>query len=388
MSQQFGATPEERESLLSAARRIAPQIRDAADEIDAARQLPDHIVDLLKSIGAFRLIQPRWLGGHDADPVTQILFIAELARADASTGWCVMIGCDGGFVTRDLDPDQAREMYSDIEVATCGAAFPPGTAKRVEGGYLATGRWPYASGVTHSNWVQFGCRIINANAAEDGTAGFVRFVVPQDQVTIHDTWRTTGMRGTGSHDIEVQDLFVPDERSLPPRTSQRSAFSDPLRHPAWLLPKHLGVALGLVQAAHDEVLEIARDRVAVRGVLSDDALTQSTLGETAARIAACRAYALSASDAAWQEVCSTGEISDFNRAQLRLAITFVHRESVKIVEQLYSIAGSSSLYTERSTLDRRLRDMHAMNQHVVLGASNYAAAGRLLLGQEPDAPFW
>ena len=165
-------------------------------------------------------------------------------------------------------------------------------------------------------------------------------------------------------------------------------MGDPLSHPAWLLPKHMGVPLGLVQAAHAEVIEIARQRVAVRGALRDDALTQSTLGETAARIAACRAYALSAADDAWREVCETGELSDHNRAQLRLAITFVHRESVKIVEQLYSVAGSAALYTERSSLDRRLRDMHAMNQHVVLGASNYATAGQVLLGDEPQAPFW
>ena len=222
MSQTFGATPEEREALIAAARGVAPRIRDAADEIEAARQLPDHIVDLLKSIGAFRLIQPRWLGGHDADPVTQILFIAELAKADASAAWCIMIGCDGGFVTRDLEPALAREMYADVDVATCGAAFPPWTAKRVEGGYLASGRWPYASGVTHSSWVQFGCRVVANDSAEAENAGFVRFVVPQHEVTIHDTWRTTGMCGTGSHDIEVQDLFVPDERSLPPRPSRRS----------------------------------------------------------------------------------------------------------------------------------------------------------------------
>ena len=110
----------------------------------------------------------------------------------------------------------------------------------------------------------------------------------------------------------------------------------------------------------------------------DDPLTQSTIGETTARIAACRAYALSAADTAWQEVCETGEMSDQNRANLRLAITFVHQECVQVVEQLYAIAGSAALYTKRSRLDRHLRDMHAMNQHVVLGASNYAAAGRVL----------
>ncbi|MYE06220.1 MAG: hypothetical protein F4Y04_03190 [Chloroflexi bacterium] len=387
MSTSFGATLEEREALLEAARSIAPQIREASDEIEAARQLPGHVVDLLRSIGAFRLLQPRWLGGHDADPVTQILFIAELARADASTAWCVMIGCDGGLLSRELEPDVAREMYADVDVATCGAGFPPGTARRVEGGYLATGRWPYMSGITHAEWVQMNCRLSGGDAPSTGPP-FIRLVAHRDEVNILDTWKTGGMCGTASHDVEVSDLFIPDERSVAPRPPNPSVAGDPLRHPAWLLPKHLGVALGLVEAAHDEVMELARKRVAFRGALRDDPLTQATLGETAAQIAACRAYALSASDTAWREVCATGEMSDPNRVNLRLAITHVHQECQDVVERLYAVSGSTALYSDRSTLDRRLRDIHAMNQHVVLGASNYAAAARVLLGDEPRAPFW
>ena len=387
MTQTFGATPDERAALLQAAREIAPQIRAAGDEIEAARQLPDSVVALLRGIGAFRLLQPRWLGGHDADPVTQILFIAELAKADASVGWAVMIGCDSGLLSRDLEPEVARKMFVDRDTAACGAAFPPGTARRVEGGYLASGRWPYLSGVTHAEWVQFSCRLRDESDA-DGKPRFIRLVAHRDEVTIVDTWRTGGMRGTGSHDVEVSDLFIPDERSIAPRTSTRSVPGEPLRHPVWLLPKHLGVPIGLAEAALEEMLELARGRVAVRGALSDDPLTQATLGETAARVAACKAHALSAADAAWLEICETGDISDHNRAHLRLAITHVHKECLQAVSDLYAIAGSSALYTDRSSLDRRLRDMHAMNQHVVLGKSNYAAAGRLLLGLEPSAPFW
>lgn len=384
MTTAYGPSPEERAALVGAARRIAPQIRAAADAIEAARQLPLDVVRLLKEAGAFRMIQPRSMGGHDADPVTQILFIEEIAKADASAAWCVMIGCDGGLLSRELAPAVAREMYADIDSATCGAAFPPGTAVRVEGGYLASGRWPYLSGVTHADWMQFSCRIVGESSPPE----FIRLVAPTSEVTVLDTWHTTGMRGSGSHDVEIRELFIPDERSVAPRASHRSVLGEPLRHPAWLLPKHMGVPLGLVQAAHDEVVELCRERKAVRGALRDDPLTQATLGETAAQIGACRAYALSAAETAWQEVCETGSMSDRNRAQLRLAITWVHQESLKVMNELYAIAGSTALYTERSSLDRRLRDMHAMNQHVVLGASNYAAAGRVLLGQEAGAPFW
>ena len=129
----FGPTQQEREALLEGARRIAPQIRDAADEIEAGRQLPDHVVQLLREAGAFRMIQPKAWGGHDADPVTQILFIEEIAKADASAAWCVMIGCDGGLLSRELDEDVAREMYADIDAVTCGAAFPPGQGRARRG---------------------------------------------------------------------------------------------------------------------------------------------------------------------------------------------------------------------------------------------------------------
>ncbi len=388
MSQTHGATLEEREALLDAARSIAPQIRAAADEIEAERQLPEHIVDLLKSVGAFRLIQPRWLGGHAADPVTQIMFIAEIAKADASAGWCVMIGCDSGFVSRGVERELALKMFADRDAASCGGAFPPGAARRVAGGYIANGRWPYMSGITHSTWAQFSCRLVDDGGSLLTPAQIVRFVVPTSDLIVHDTWRTSGMCGTGSHDAEAVDLFIPDVRVLPERDLSRSGLDDPLSHLSWLLPKHMGVPLGLTQGAHEEVLSIAHERVALRGPLSDDPLMQATLGETAARIASCRAYALAAADDAWRECCETGELSELTRAQLRLAITHVHRESAQVMEQLYSVAGSTALYTERSTLGRRLRDMHAMNQHVVLGASNYAAAARVLLGLKPAAPFW
>ncbi|MCY3559344.1 MAG: acyl-CoA dehydrogenase family protein [Chloroflexi bacterium] len=388
MTQIFGATLEEREALLADARRIAPAIGAAADEIEAARQLPKHVVNLLRSVGAFRLIQPRWLGGHAADPVTQILFIAEIAKADASAGWCVMIGCDSGFVSRGVDRDLAMRMFADRDAASCGGAFPPGAARRVEAGYVANGRWPYMSGITHSTWAQFACRLVDDGGAPVSPAQILRFVVPVGDLIVHDTWHTSGMCGTGSHDAEAVELFIPEERVLPERDLGRSGHDDPLSHLSWLLPKHMGVPLGLTQGAYEEVLAIAQGRVAMRGALRDDPLMQSTLGETAARIASCRAYALSAADDAWRECCDTGELSEVTRARLRLAITHVHQESARVMEQLYSVAGSAALYTARSTLGRRLRDMQAMNQHVVLGASTYAAAARVLLGLKPSAPFW
>ncbi len=191
-----------------------------------------------------------------------------------------MIGCNGGREPRARSARRERDVR-DIDAATCGA-----------GGFVASGHWPYLSGGTHAEWVQALCRLIDDDPESSDSSGsgqFIRLVAHSDEVAVLDTWKTGGMRGTGSHDVEIRELFIPEERSIPPRPPTGSVPNDLLRHPVWLLPKHLGVLLGPVTAMHAEVLATAHERTALRGPLRDDALTQSALGKTASRIAAGRA---------------------------------------------------------------------------------------------------
>ena len=177
--------------------------------------------------------------------MTQILFIEEIAKADASAAWCVMIGCDGGLLSRELDQHVAREMYADIDAVTCGAAFPPGKAVPVEGGYRATGRWPYLSGITHAAWAQLIFEVIDdATGAGDAPPSYVRLVVPRHEVTVLDTWRTTGMRGTGSYDIEAE-RSVRAERALhSPARQRRTCGRRPAAPPGLAAAQAHGRAAG------------------------------------------------------------------------------------------------------------------------------------------------
>ena len=158
--------------ILHAAIAMAPQIRAAADEIERARRLPASIVEALKASGVLGMAMPRVWGGPELDPMTQFRVLEALAMADASVAWCVMINCDGGYITAFLVQDVGRAMYPDLEVGTAATATPTGQAQLVPGGYRVSGRFPFASGCQHSEWDWLGC-VVTADGTPraDGNAG-------------------------------------------------------------------------------------------------------------------------------------------------------------------------------------------------------------------------
>ena len=215
------AGPED-STILHAAIALMPQIRAAADEIERGRRVPQTISEAMKKAGIFGMVMPRAWGGPELDLLAQLRVIEALAMADGSVGWCAMIGCDSGYVSAFLDQDVARTMYSDILVATGAAATPTGKALRVPGGYQVGGRFPFVSGCHHCEWLWLGCTVI-----EDGTPRVDSDDVPEtrqcfvrtSRCEILDTWHTTGLRGTGSNDIVVHDVYVPAEQTF--------SFQDP-----------------------------------------------------------------------------------------------------------------------------------------------------------------
>jgi indole-3-acetate monooxygenase len=197
--------------IVHAAIAMSPRIHEAGEEIERERRIPQSIVEAMKDAGIFSIAMPRAWGGPELDPLTQFRIIEALAMADGSVGWCAMINCDGGYVTAFLDQGVGRTMYPDISVATAAAATPTGQARRVPGGYRVSGRFPFSSGSQHCEWIWLGCVV-----DDDGTPSVVCDGVPEtrqcllklSQCKILDTWHTTGLRGTGSNDILVDDVFV------------------------------------------------------------------------------------------------------------------------------------------------------------------------------------
>src|SRR3954451_3639340 len=188
--------------ILHAAIALAPEITASGEEIEQGRRIPGSIVKALKNAGVFGMTMPCAWGGPELDPLTQFRVLEALAVADGSVGWCAMINCDGGYITAFLDQEVARAMYPDLQVGTAAAATPTGQAQRVPGGYRVTGRFPFASGCQHSEWVWLGCIVMadgTPRADGNGVPETRQCIVKLSQCEILDTWYTTGLRGTGSN---------------------------------------------------------------------------------------------------------------------------------------------------------------------------------------------
>jgi alkylation response protein AidB-like acyl-CoA dehydrogenase len=382
--------------VLHAAIGLAEQIRAASDEIERGRRLPPGIAAAMKDAGVFGMAMPRLWGGPELDPLTQFRVIEALALAEGSVGWCAMIGSDGGYVTAFLDQDVARAMYPDIGVATGAAGTTTGRAVRVPGGYRVSGRFPFVSGCHHCEWVYLGC-IVSENDVPrvdgNGVPETRQCLLRLSQCEILDTWHTTGLRGTGSNDIVVHDEFVEEERSFSFQDPKLVKRSGPLyAFPFMFVAKGSAPALGIARHAIDVMIESAvgkparrytvGERIEAPKVLRDDVYVQEAVGRAETLLAAARAYFFHVMGDLWATLVDGRQPTDKQIALFTSAYPHVVGVCVEVVQLVYKAAGGSAVY-QKGPLDRCLRDVLTMNQHVVGTLRTYEMAGRLLLGLEP-----
>ncbi len=307
-----------------------------------------------------------------------------------------MIGCDGGYVTGFLDQDVARTMYSDILVATGAAATPTGKATRVPGGYRVDGRFPFASGCHHCEWLWLGCVVIedgsprtDANGVPETRQCFVRL----SQCEILDTWYTTGLRGTGSNDIAVRDAFVPHEQSFSFQDPALVKRPGPLHaFPFLFAAKGPATALGIARHAIDALIESAATRPARRYTLGDrleppklqrdDVFFQEAVGRAETLLASARAYLFDVIGDLWTTMVAGKQLAAAQLARFTTNQAYVIGVCVDVVQLVCKAAGGTAVY-EKAPFERCLRDVLTMNQHVVGTLRTYEMAGRLMLGMEP-----
>jgi alkylation response protein AidB-like acyl-CoA dehydrogenase len=375
--------------LLADIRELAAGIAARAAEIEADRRLPPDLVEALRSIGVFRMLVPRSHGGLELDLPAALEVIQALGRVDGSVGWTAMVagGCD--VIAASLPRDTYEQIYAaGPDVILAGAAQPAGTAEAVAGGWRVSGRWPFASGCRHADWMFGLCVMTEDGKPLPGTASEVGpplvrgCFLPARDWQIEDTWHVAGLKGTGSHHIALRDAVVPAENFFD-LAGGTPCLPGPLYQavPQLLPLLHGASSVGIAEGALNEIVELAntgRRQLQAAVPMRDSETFQGELGRVAAGLRAALALLQAQAASHWRHALA-GTLKDEallthgTQTAIWLATT-----CVGVVDACFALGGSSALY-ETSPLQRRLRDIHTAAQHAAAQQRHYASAGKLLL---------
>jgi alkylation response protein AidB-like acyl-CoA dehydrogenase len=381
--------------IVAAAIRLAPAVRAARGDAEQLRQTPPALAAELTRAGIYQMYLPRSMGGPETPPLIAFRVVEELSKADGSVGWCAMIATALSMNAGRLPAEVGRELAgSPADYRGAGSARPGGGAWEVEGGYRVKGRWNFASGIQNANWAYCTCVMMDGDTPRKGPGGapVLRALwVPRESVTIVDTWAVMGMRGTGSHDFTVDDVFVPARRSC--LSDAPPSETGPLfNQRAWFVhvwTPSAANALGVARGAIDSLAEIAATEASTLSthLLRDGPMVQARIGEADAIVNAARAYVFDAVGHLWGVLCAGKTPSDQEIAQGRLALVHAMHEAVRAVDKVFHAAGTNAIYT-RLPLERAFRDVHVAVQHGAALPSYFESAGKVLLGLRPGEPGW
>ena len=384
-----------RELYLSRARALAPEIEASGALIEEQRRIPPALVKKLLDAGLFHMLLPRSLGGSEVDPGTFARVIEEIAKADASTAWCLCQASGCSMSAAYLAPAAAQEVFGDPGSILAWGPGPDARAVAMDGGYRVSGAWSFASGCRHATWLGGYCPIYDEDGSRrrraDGAGEGRTMLFPVTDATIIDVWHVGGLRGTASDTFRVAELFVPRERAIlrdDPRERQESGplYCFPIGS---LYSSGFGsVALGIGQRTLEALVELARDKTP-RGMsrtLRNNAVIQSQVAYAEAQLASARVFLYSSLDEIWQAVDRAGAITLDQRVRIRLASTFAIHQAKQAVDAMHHAAGGSAIFTS-GAFDRRFRDVHAVTQQLQGRQAHFETVGQFLLGLEPDTTW-
>jgi alkylation response protein AidB-like acyl-CoA dehydrogenase len=384
MSELAAPTVQSDAALYRAAEELSALSREFAPEIETERRLPDPLADHCRASGLFRAGAPASVGAAEAAPAVTLRCAEEVARGDGSVGWCVSIAATSSLLGGWLPPDGLGEVFSDPGNVAAGVWAPRGAARRVEGGYRVSGRWAFCSGILHSDYL-FGGSTVEDRAGGQATPRVLG--MPVSELEIIDTWRTTGLRGTGSHDAVAADVFVPGHRSLwllDPPTSDAALYRFPIF--SFFALSIAAAALGNARGAIEDLKELGVDKVGLGSsrTLAQRPATWAAVGAAEASLRSARAFFYEAIQDAWAAAQSTEPVSVELRIGLRLAATHAVRTAAEIARGMYDLGGGSAIY-DTSPLQRRFRDAVTATAHFQVNPATWELTGRLLLDQPTDA---
>jgi alkylation response protein AidB-like acyl-CoA dehydrogenase len=363
------------DGLAEGIERLVPVIKARADEIEGLRRLPTDIANELKGLGVFRALVPIGVGGLELPLVNFLHVVERTSQADASVAWCIAQGSVISSTTAWLPEAIARQIWDDP--LACVANGPPQGCRAVTDGdgFRLTGRWSFSSGCDHATWM--------SGIAQDDSGKTVTLFFDKKEATFLDTWDVAGLRGTGSHDFKVADLYIKQSSAINRNkclsTNPFYAFPTGLVFAASFASVSLGTARGALEFAKD----LAKGKSAryQNSELREQSHVQSRIGQAEIRLRAARRFLFGTVEDVWDAVCARGGIENSERVDLRMASSHVIRECADVVDLAYDIVGTDGLHPNRE-IQRRFQDMHVITQHVQARTSVYEYAGRFHLGFE------
>jgi alkylation response protein AidB-like acyl-CoA dehydrogenase len=369
-------------SPLAALEQLAPRIEQTRAASAAQRRLPDELAREMAEAGLFALLVPRALGGLELDPLSAADVVEAASRIDGSAGWAVMIGTQSAWFAAFLPPPVAERVIGRPAATLAGVLRPGGRAVPVDGGYRVSGRWGFASGCTYADHLYGTCLVERA----DGQRELRLVYVPSADATILDTWRSVGLRATGSHDFTVRDVAVGEEWTLPMPVLGDAPHDGPLyrdgyQNLAFVL--QAAQALGVARGSLVAFTELAEGTVRwLSGApLRDRPMVQIAVARAEAKVASARAWLREAVAEVWDTILAGDPPDPRQRIRVRMAITHGISTAVGVADVLQRVAGAAAV-PEDHPLQRGFQDLRTAAAHVQAAPSIFEMAGGLLLGAE------
>lgn len=374
------------DDVADAVTRLAPTINAMAAEIETARRLPDDLLADLKDAGCLRMLLPPSHGGIGVTLPEAMRVFAALSRADASVAWTVA-NCSGAWCDfAGLPRATFDAVFSGADVTVAGVFAPCGVADRVDGGYRVNGRWGFASGCLHADWLYGNCL-----EDVDGLRRMRTVVFPVSEIAIEDTWTVSGLCGTGSHHFTADEVFVPIARTCATLEAEPCVDVPLVRIPTPPLfaLAITSIALGVAQGAVDDILELAGGKTPLLAPapLAANPLFQNQLANADTDLRAARGLADKEACAAWAAAVGRTPFTMEHRARIRATAAWATARATAVVAFAYHAGGGSALYAG-NPLQRRLRDIHAITQHFLVKPDTMTTVGAVLAGQDVDLPVF
>jgi indole-3-acetate monooxygenase len=382
--------------VVQAAAALQPELRQYREELEREQRLPPALVARLREAGFYRMLLPRSLGGLQADPLTYLRVVELMAEGVGSVGWNIANNSIGQLVTLGLPDDGVEELHGNGPAIVAGTAVAGGgEAVPVAGGYRVTGRWPFGTGCQEAAWMLGSFQIIDngqPRTRPDGTPLHWRGIFPRAEAEIvPGSWDVAGLRGTGSFDWAVSDVFLPERRVMPHTGIQLDnqwnrwpGVTYALPAVCWVGPHHSAVITGIALAGIEALIDLAGGKTprGRTGLLRDNPQVQDAVGRADAMLNAGRAGRSATIAQLWNIVAAGGTTTLEQRARCRLAAIHAADSARQAMDLMYRHGGSTS-FRRQSRLAECWRDLHTVGQTVTVAPEWYPIGGRVYLGMDP-----